>query len=86
MDVRLTSSEAWYILNSLVDVAEYLQRHNIYFGVYLPQNIFLSPEGYIKLYLYHLQPSTYSLTQITLISFITISSLLTRGMHTNISL
>ena len=25
----------------------------IYFGIYLAKNIFVSPEGYVKLYLYH---------------------------------
>jgi hypothetical protein len=32
------------------------EESEVYFGVFLGRNIFLSPEGYIKVYLYHLHP------------------------------
>jgi hypothetical protein len=30
----------------------------IYFGVFMARNVYLSPEGYLKVYLFHLTPST----------------------------
>lgn len=65
VDIRLTSGEAWYLLNSLVDAAAYLEELGIYFGVFLSRNISLSSEGYVKLYLYHLTPSTPLFIEIT---------------------
>lgn len=38
-------------MGCLVDLADYLKKFNISVGEYRKQNIYLSPEGYVKLYL-----------------------------------
>lgn len=38
-------------MGSLVEVACFLQKHGISYGDYRTKSIFLSPEGYVKLYL-----------------------------------
>lgn len=35
----------------LLDVACYLKKNNIVFGDFRPERIFLSPEGYVKIFL-----------------------------------
>jgi hypothetical protein len=55
-DNRFTTGELWYLLNSLSDMAMYLKGLEIFFGVYLARNICVSPEGYLKAYLFHCTP------------------------------
>jgi len=63
-DNRFTTGELWYIINSLVDMALYLKSNSethsdiqIHFGIFLAKNICVSPEGYLKAYLFHCTPS-----------------------------
>ncbi len=46
-----TESELVYIMCCLADAGQYLSKFGISLGEYRPENIYLSPEGYIKLYL-----------------------------------
>jgi hypothetical protein len=38
-------------MSCLADAGQYLSKFGISLGEYRPENIYLSPEGYIKLYL-----------------------------------
>ncbi len=46
-----TESELVYIMSCLVDLADYLKKASISIGEYKTSSIYLSPEGYIKMYL-----------------------------------
>ena len=39
----------------LLDLAVYLKKYNIVYGEFRPNRIFLSPEGYIKIFLLYLE-------------------------------
>jgi hypothetical protein len=40
-----------YILGSLLEAASFLQKYGVAVGEYRCRNIYLSPEGYVKLFL-----------------------------------
>ena len=42
-------NEIWYLLNSLIISGEQLQRNHAYHGSLMPETVFLTPEGHIKL-------------------------------------
>jgi hypothetical protein len=50
-DSYFPESELVYIMGCLMEVAGYLQPYGIALGEYRANSIFLSPEGYVKLYL-----------------------------------
>lgn len=43
--------ELVYIMSCLIELALYLKKFDISIGDYRPDSIYLSPEGYIKMYL-----------------------------------
>ncbi len=49
-DSRFSESELIYIMSSLLDLALFLKNNSIVFGDYRSDKIFLSPEGYVKVY------------------------------------
>lgn len=53
-DIRFISNEIWYVLKSLLEVSVLLRKHSYNFGAYRSRNITLSSEGYLKLYILHL--------------------------------
>ena len=50
-------NELVYIFGSLISVAIYLKDRNIALGNYRSEDIYLSPEGYIKVYLLDYEPN-----------------------------
>lgn len=50
-DSSFPENELLYIMGCLLDLAIFLQNYGLTLGEYRSQSIFLSPEGYIKLYL-----------------------------------
>jgi serine/threonine protein kinase len=48
---KFTESELAFVLSCLLDVGGYLKKEGIIFGDFRPEQIFLTPEGYIKIYL-----------------------------------
>lgn len=49
-DSRFSEAELSYIMSCLLDLAVYLKSSGIVLGDYRSDKIFLSPEGYIKVY------------------------------------
>lgn len=48
---KFTETELVYAMWCLLDLAIYLKSFGISYGDYRSENVFLSPEGYVKLYL-----------------------------------
>lgn len=57
-DIRFTVGETWYVLKNLVEVSAFLQANRLTYGAYKPENITLSAEGYMKLYILHANQGT----------------------------
>ena len=53
-DIRFTVGETWFVLKNLVEVSSFLKANSFTYGAYKAENITLSAEGYIKLYILHL--------------------------------
>lgn len=54
-DSYFQETELVYIMGCLLDAALYLQQYGISLGEYRSKSIFLSPEGYIKLFLLEIE-------------------------------
>lgn len=48
---QFSEAEIWYVMLCLLEVGRFLKTNGIAFGDYMSKNIFLTPEGYVKLYL-----------------------------------
>ena len=63
-DRRFEQGEILYVAKSLINFGAYLQSnscpyvlgHKIAFGMYKSKNIFMSDNGYVKMYLFHMLP------------------------------